>query len=225
MDFIKEYVSVLALITGGLAGAVLTAIVSYVRRDKVILGRSIIRRTIITEKGPDFSISFRGQVVQRLDQQEVVLRNIGNKVIENISITIEVSGDILEKKLEKPEGSTFSFESNQNNEKQLLLNCDYINKGDVITIQITEADSNKKEARVIARAKNLVVKSFDPYKTPMNIISRIVTVMSALPLFILLGITVKNGDILMGLGVIVIGLLAYLILFGYAVISKWLLRN
>jgi hypothetical protein len=164
MDFIKEYASVFSLLVGGLAGAILNAIVSHARRDKFILGRKVISRIVIEQKDPDVSISFKNRPVQRVDQQEILLKNIGNKIIENLLITIEVSGDILEKKLEKPRGATFSLEPSPDNEKQLLLNCDYINPNDLIVVHITEADSTINGADVVARGKKLEIKALDKPK-------------------------------------------------------------
>lgn len=196
MDFIKEYIGIIGLFFGGLAGAALTGFLTHRRRDKFILGRKVTRRTIITKQGPDFTISFKGQNVQRLDQQEIVLKNIGNKVIEDITIVIEMTGNIIEKKIDQPEGSTFSLKQSLDNTKNLLLKCDYINPKDVITIQITEADSDKEDAKVIARAKNLVVKEFSPDKKGSTV-DRIMTpiVSFLLLLIIAAGISdARKGD-------------------------------
>lgn len=151
-----------ALLTGSLSTYFLTQLVTYLRREKHCLGYSVRSRTIAERGHPSLVMKFKSRDINRLDFHTIQLRNIGNRSLLQLPITIDTyGGEIVEHNATIPKGATCTHSPNGNG--QLVVTVDFLKPGEVFFVELIVVDAEEDQVNVVARGEYLEVKELDEH--------------------------------------------------------------
>jgi hypothetical protein len=163
-DFLKANSNPLGVgaLTGSMATYLLTQLVSYLRREKHCLGYSVRNRTIAKSGYPSLVMKYDTRNIVRLDSHTIQFRNIGNRSLVRLPITIEThSGDIVEHESGIPKGAACTRSLNGNG--QLVVALDLLKPGEVFFVGLTVVDAEEGRVNVLVRNEFLELKEIDEH--------------------------------------------------------------
>ncbi len=168
-QFLRENQFVVGALTGSLAAFLLGLWITYLRRDKRWLGFTSSSRNVVQRGHSKMSVRYEDREIARLDSHTVVLRNIGNKPLVKLPVSLQLpsSGSILEYETSLPEGSATATELEAPD--KIVVTLDLLNPGESLSVGITVADCAAESIKVIARAELLEVREMKTLADPMEV--------------------------------------------------------
>lgn len=165
-DFFKDNSYLIPFLTGSVPAFFIGLLVSHLKREKKWLGYSISSRNIVKRGHANLSMKYDQREIKSLDSHEILLRNVGNKPLVNLPVSIQTDGELVEHSLTVPSGMKAEVGFVGNN--GLRIEFDLINRNESVTLTLTVADSKEREVKVIARDENLIVKTVKPILSEQN---------------------------------------------------------
>jgi hypothetical protein len=160
-QFIKDNPFIVGALTGSLASYLLGLLVSYLRREKKILGYSRLSRKIAERGGKDLNIEYKGQQINSLYSHQVIIRNIGNRALKDVDVQIICDGGkFVDLKFDVPKGANY-IPRKEDEDKKVIIKCDLINRGESFTVGLTSINSKSEDVSVVARDENLICKEIE----------------------------------------------------------------
>lgn len=158
LEFFRNNPFVVGALSGSLAAYLLGLVISHFRREKRWLGYQVASRNVVRSGHTKISVRYEGREVHRIDSHAITLRNIGNRPLTNlpVSLVLEGSGTIIEFEVNVPEGSNTT--ASLDGTTKVAVRVDLLNPGESIQVGLTIADGNEARVRVVARAELLELR-------------------------------------------------------------------
>ena len=157
-EFIQANPFIVGALTGSLASYLLGLLVSYIRREKKILGYSSANRKIIERGDKELKIEYKGQQIESLYSHQIIVRNAGNRALKDIDVQITCDGGkFVEEIITNPQGANYTM-TKENDSNKIVVKCDLLNKGELFTVGLTSINGKSENVSVIARGEDLICK-------------------------------------------------------------------
>jgi len=159
LEFFRQNQFAAGLLGGSVAAYLLGLFVTWLRREKKVLGYSVSSRTIAVTDLPDLSIAYRGTATPYLHSHSIVISNVGNRALRGFPVRIECAPDgyIYGSEISAPAGE--AFEKVIEDPDYITINCGLLNVGESFTVGFTVLHTPNPEIRISARQENLTVRA------------------------------------------------------------------
>ncbi len=158
-DFLRENGFIMSALAGGLAGAIFTFLVDYLRRQKKRLLFIVNSRKVIERNYPEIDVHYEGEAVQRIYSHEVIVRNEGIQRLKAILIKIKCNSGKFIELLTKPvtimshsAGTKYKLEDDG---KTVVVKFDVLMPNEALKISLIAVDSVDSQIVVEAQGEDL----------------------------------------------------------------------
>jgi hypothetical protein len=153
----EDYLWQLAL--AAIGGGVLVKLLEWLLRPKKVLGYYIKPYLVISEVPQELSLSLKGKPIKNVYQYEMFFRNMGNQALKDLSVYLSWNSEaqLVKVKSQYPSKAAFqvSFDSMA---KELTINTDLMNRGEVFTMVLLLADHTGEKLTAVSRQEDLFCK-------------------------------------------------------------------
>lgn len=183
LQFLKDYSFLIGALTGSVAAFFLNLFVNYIKRERKILGYSVVSRKIIEGGQKDLEIRYKEKPIKRLYSHQVTIRNVGNRALKDLPVKIKFDDTFIDPELTQPDGAEFTMTTT--NDKEIIVSCDLLERNENFKIGFTSiVEAEEKEPKesseyirsildtpritVIARVEDLECRDLDVSVYPIE---------------------------------------------------------